>query len=240
MRKVFTLASLMLVMALNANAQWRKTWDFSKGYSEETKANLNADPNWVSNRTNAETGETTGWKDAVKMSGTLQANGEDIAELKGLVFGTAGLSSGSNYLLDPATIRVARNNMEIGLPKLAAGQKVTMVAKSANGTATDRGFKGSDNLEYIEGPTNGICLGPEGFQTLVWQVKADVEDSVEVKLIAVTGGLDIQSIIIDEGDAPDVERAKEVAYVADPSSLDEDMANIFLSSTDGVNVTPIN
>ena len=47
MKRLFTLASLMLLVALTANAQWRKTWDFSKGYSEETKANLNADPNWV-------------------------------------------------------------------------------------------------------------------------------------------------------------------------------------------------
>ena len=59
MKKFFTLASLLFFMAISANAQWRKTWDFSKGYSEETKANLNADPNWSSNRTD-ENGVTTG------------------------------------------------------------------------------------------------------------------------------------------------------------------------------------
>ena len=199
-------------MAISANAQWRKTWDFSKGYSEETKANLNADPNWSSNRTD-ENGVTTGWKDATKMYGTLQANGVDIAELKGLVFGSAGLSNSSNFLLDPTSIRTARDKMEISLPNLAAGQKVTMIAKSANATATNRGFKGNDNLEYIDGPAGGLCLGPDGYQTLVWQVKADVVDSVEVKLICISGGIDIQLIMIDDGDAPMVEEAKEVAYV---------------------------
>ena len=161
MKRLFTLASLMLLVALTANAQWRKTWDFSKGYSEETKANLNADPNWVSNRTD-ENGVTTGWKDNAKMYGTLQANGVNIAELEGIDFGSTGLSGNGNYLLDPTSIRVTRKKQDFSLPKLAAGQKVTIVAKSANATATDRGFKGNGNMEYIEGPANGICLGPDG------------------------------------------------------------------------------
>ena len=38
-------------------------------------------------------------------------------------------------------------------------------------------------------------------------------DSVEVKLICSSGGIDIQLIMIDDGDAPMVEEAKEVAYV---------------------------
>ena len=239
MKKFFTLASLLFFMAISANAQWRKTWDFSKGYSEETKANLNADPNWSSNRTD-ENGVTTGWKDATKMYGTLQANGVDIAELKGLVFGSAGLSNSSNFLLDPTSIRTARDKMEISLPNLAAGQKVTMIAKSANATATNRGFKGNDNLEYIDGPAGGLCLGPDGYQTLVWQVKADVVDSVEVKLICISGGIDIQLIMIDDGDAPMVEEAKEVAYVTKSESLDSDLAYVMLSgATDVMNLTTI-
>ena len=79
-----------LLMSLNVDAQFRKTWDFSKGYSAETKANLNADPNWVSNRTDANTGETTGWKDNAKMSGELMANGVVIEEFRGINFYTSG------------------------------------------------------------------------------------------------------------------------------------------------------
>ena len=239
MKRLFTLASLMLLVALTANAQWRKTWDFSKGYSEETKANLNADPNWVSNRTD-ENGVTTGWKDNAKMYGTLQANGVNIAELEGIDFGSTGLSGNGNYLLDPTSIRVTRKKQEFSLPKLAAGQKVTIVAKSANATATDRGFKGNDNMEYIDGPANGICLGPDGYQTLVWKVKDDVEDSVDIKISTDAGGLDIQLIMIDEGDAPAVEEAKQVAYVTNPETLDSDFAYIMLSgATDVMNLTTI-
>ena len=231
--------ALSLLMSLNVDAQFRKTWDFSKGYSAETKANLNADPNWVSNRTDANTGETTGWKDNAKMSGELMANGVVIEELRGINFSTSGLQNNGNYLLDPTTIRVARKKQAFSLPKLAAGQKVTIVAKSANGTAMDRGFKGNDNMEYIDGPANGICPGPDGLCTLVWQVKADVVDSVDITISTDMGGLDIQSIVIDDGDEPDVENAKKVAYIADAATIDADMAYIFLSATDGVELTQV-
>ena len=239
MKKLFTLMALSLLMSLNVDAQFRKTWDFSKGYSAETKANLNADPNWVSNRTDANTGETTGWKDNAKMSGELMANGVVIEELRGINFSTSGLQNNGNYLLDPTTIRVARKKQAFSLPKLAAGQKVTIVAKSANGTAMDRGFKGNDNMEYIDGPANGICPGPDGLCTLVWQVKADVVDSVDITISTDMGGLDIQSIVIDDGDEPDVENAKKVAYIADAATIDADMAYIFLSATDGVELTQV-
>ncbi len=240
MKKFFTLAALTLLFSVNANAQWRKTWDFSKGVSAETKANLNADTeNWTSNRKDESTGETTGWKDKKKMYGTLMANGVVIAELNGLDFLNKGLSGG-DYLIDPTTIRLSRKTQGFNLPKLAAGQKITLVAKSANGTATDRGFVGSDNLEYIDGPAGGICPGPDGFQTLVWQVKADVEDSVVATISTPSGGLDIQLIQIDEGDAPAVEEAKNVAYVTKPATIDEDMAYILVSSaTDRVVLTTI-
>ena len=240
MKKIFTLTALSLLFSLSVDAQWRKTWDFSKGFSAETKANLTADTeNWTSNRTDANTGETTGWKDKKKMYGTLMANGVEIAELKGLDFLNKGLKGG-DYLIDPATIRLSRVSMGFNLPKLASGQKVTVKAKSANGTDMTRGFTWSDNLDYIDGPANGICPGPDGLQTLVWQVKDGFEDSVTVTLSIVGGGVDIESIIIDDGDAPAVEEAKNVAYVTRPATLDEDMAYIMVgSAADRVMLTAI-
>ena len=240
MKKIFTLTALSLLFSLSVDAQWRKTWDFSKGFSAETKANLTADTeNWTSNRTDANTGETTGWKDKKKMYGTLMANGVEIAELKGLDFLNKGLKGG-DYLIDPATIRLSRVSMGFNLPKLASGQKVTVKAKSANGTDMTRGFTWSDNLDYIDGPANGICPGPDGLQTLVWQVKDGFEDSVTVTLSIVGGGVDIESIIIDEGDEPAVEEAKNVAYITKPATLDEDMAYIMVgSAADRVMLTAI-
>ncbi|MBO5187291.1 MAG: chitobiase/beta-hexosaminidase C-terminal domain-containing protein, partial [Prevotella sp.] len=240
MRKLFTLITLAFLTSLGADAQVRKTWDFSKGVSEETRADLDADPSWIIDATDTETGRTTRWKDGKKMSGTLMANGNVIKELEHLQIGTAGLKNDNNMLIQQSVFRVTRANMEIILPKLANGQKITMIARSANGTATNRGFKGNGNMTYIDGPEGGICLGGAGDQTLVWEVKAPGEDSVEVKIILMGGGCDITSIIIDEGDAPEVEDAYKVAYITNPATVDEDMAHIFLSSaTDKVNLTTI-
>ena len=48
MKKLFTLTALLLLMAVSANAQDRKTWDFRKGFSASTIANLQADTkNWT-------------------------------------------------------------------------------------------------------------------------------------------------------------------------------------------------
>lgn len=215
MKKILTLCLVLsAAFATEADAQWRKTWDFSQGYSEETKANLNADTeHWNANRKD-DNGVTTGWVDVAKMSGELKANGEVIEELRGLSFSSSGLSSSKNYLLDPTTIRMARANNIVYLPKLTGGQTVTIVARSANGSAKDRGFVAgvnSDTLQYISGPADGLCLGkeladPEGIRdadgnyTLVWKVRDDITDSVEIGIKLVGGGCDISLIQIDEGD----------------------------------------
>lgn len=229
MKKILTLCLVLsAAFATEADAQWRKTWDFSQGYSEETKANLNADTeHWNANRTD-DNGITTGWVDVAKMSGELKANGEVIEELRGLSFSSSGLSSSKNYLLDPTTIRMARANNIVYLPKLTGGQTVTMVARSANSSKTDRGFVAgvnSDTLQYISGPADGLCLGkevsdPEGIRdadgnyTLVWKVRDDITDSVEIGIKLVGGGCDISLIQIDEGDNPGASTMK-IGYILD-------------------------
>ena len=78
MKKIFTLTLMMLCMVLSANAQARKTWDFTQGLSEQTKADIIADAtNWTQNRTDAD-GNPSGWKNAVQMTGILKANGKAI------------------------------------------------------------------------------------------------------------------------------------------------------------------
>ena len=231
MKKILTLCiALSAAFAMDAGAQGRKTWDFTQGYSEETKANLTADTeHWAPNRYDGDI--VTGWKDVAKMSGELQANGEVIEELRGLVFSSDGLSgNGNNYLLDPTSIRMSRGNNVVYLPKLTGGQKVTFVAKSANGTATNRGFVAvnEDSVVYESGPAGGLCLGgdvadPEGIRaedgtyTLVWRIRPDVTDSIEVGIKLVGGGCDIKMIYIDEGDQQVQTRAK-VGYIFDSSN----------------------
>jgi hypothetical protein len=221
MNKFYTLSLSAVMLLASADAalfaQSRKTWDFTQGYSDVTKANLNADANWVSNRTDATTGETTGWKDGTKMSGTLTANGEVISELEGLVFGTAGLSSSSNYLLDPTSIRMSRANMVVNLPKLANGQQVTIEAKSANSSDSRGITANTDVLVKEAGPDGDVAPGSEGHQTWVWHVETDSEDSVAVSFKILNGGVDIYLIQIDNGDEGDMDEVTKVAYLFDGS-----------------------
>ena len=205
----------MVLLAQPAQAQIKKCWDFTKGFSEETQNDLKADTeNWATNASDSE-GNPTAWKDAKKLSGVLTANGNVIQELLGLSLGTTGLSNGNNIHLGPNKIRVTRANMQINFPKLANGQKLTVVARSANSTATDRGFAAKyDYMKYIEGPADGICLGGAGDQTLVWQIETDGTDSVDVAIVtSPNGGLDVSMFMIDNGDEPDLPEDLRIAYL---------------------------
>ena len=166
MKKILALTTLLLIAVLGVNAQVRKSWDFTKGFSDVTKTNLKADVSkWATNSTDGTTGEILSWKDAVKMSGTLKANGIAIAELYGLTFGTAGLSSSTNYLLNPTAVRMTRAGMIVNLPKLAAGQKITIMAKSANSTDARGITANNTNVTKLQGPDNDKAPGSEGLQT---------------------------------------------------------------------------
>lgn len=240
MKKILSLA-LFLTLALCVNAQQRKTWDFTKGISDETLENLVADPNW--NVEYKADGTFSQAVDGAKMSGELQANGFVIKELQGIKFGSGGLSGNKNWIIGSNKFRMSRKNETFSL-RVAPGQTIMMKARSANGTADDRGFVGDGNMEYISGPEGGICLGynleaegrdERGDYTLVWKVKEDIEgldgDSLDVTIKASpNGGLDISSIQIDEGDEPVLESA-EVAYIYDSNyagySFDEDLTYLF-------------
>ena len=217
MKKITLLWALFLVsfVSFNATAQIRKSWDF-RTLSQETIENLLADPGtWTP--TMKDDGTFDRVADAKKISGELKANGVPIKELQGLTFGSAGLSKSGNFMIATNRFRMSRDKMEMILPKLAPGQKLTVRARSANGTATNRGIvSGNDNLEYVSGPKGGICVGnkaegygsadypveEDGNYTLVWKVREDLgtTDSVDVKVKMVTGGLDIVQVIIDGGD----------------------------------------
>lgn len=223
--KKFLSLMLFVVMAITANAQDRKYWDF-RTLSDETIADIVADPDtWTV--TNKDDGSFDRASDAKKISGVLKANGNPIKELQGLTFGSAGLSKNNNFMIATNRFRMTRDKMEIIFPKLAPGQTVTIRARSANSTATNRGFAaGNDNLEYISGPKDGICLGnkaegyggedcpvdQDGNCTLVWKVKEDLDaDSVDVVIKLKTGGLDMAEIYIDNGNDPSLNK-KKIGY----------------------------
>jgi len=221
MRKTLTLllATMLLGMSATLDAQSRKTWDFREGMSDATKLDLNTDTQlWAPNRT-TDDGEVYGWKNAATLSSVFMANGNPIAEFVGLTFG--GTLTGNSVLIDATTFRLGRKDNTITLPKLVNGQTVTLIARSANSSATDRGFvSGNANMTYVSGPDGGICLGKnaegaseDGYYTLVWQVTTEETDSVECIIKVVTGGLDIGLIMIDNGDEPEIETDANVGFL---------------------------
>ncbi len=199
MRKLFTLV-LLAMFAVTASAQDKKTWDFSKGWSDETLANLEAGSEWKL--------DGSSWKETGKFgSGGFVANGEPIKELEGLTRSSAGLSKNNNYLLTATTFRLNRNNMELIFPNLKNGQKLTIVGRSANATAKDRGVVGKyDYMVRIDDDKeNNLILGSnvegsKGTYTFVYEIQTSEADAVPVAIKMITGGIDFSLFMIDEGD----------------------------------------
>lgn len=228
--KLLGATMLMAAFALNSNAQERKSWDFTQGISEETQeAIINDTSKWTASRSND---AYTNFASKVTKSTyvTITAGGVDIPELQGLQFNSGNDNFLLMYPVGTGKIRIQKN-CTIKFPKLIAGQKITIVAHSANATATNRGFIGSTQLlDYISGPEKQICLGKDanGGQvepyTLVYQVKESVTDSTEITIQVKESGLDIYSFMIDEGDVPGLEKVREVLAVTNSvnsENLDE-------------------
>ena len=244
MKKTLLLAVAMLLTASTMDAQSRKTWDFRNGMSDATKLDLNTDTQlWGANRT-TDDGEVYGWKNVATLSSTFIANGNVIKEFEGLSFG--GTLSANSILIDATTFRLGRKDNTIKLPKLANGQTVTLIARSANATATDRGFvSGNSNMTYISGPDGGICLGrnaegasEDGNYTLVWEVTTAETDSVECIIKVVTGGLDIGLIMIDNGDEPEIETDANVGFIYQ-GDFDSEPLYIGTGIADHATITPL-
>lgn len=237
MKKLLLLIFTFCLVAAGASAQGKKTWDFEGvGLSDETRANLDADEaNWTKEGTNAD-GLTTGWKEAKKHTGELQANGKIIPELVGIGIQNSGLSSSNNVIVRPKQMRINRNNMKFTLPKLANGQTITIDCQSANGTATNRGVKASyDYMKRIEGPEDNLILGSAGKVRNVWRVETDETDSVDIEFTLIQGGIDFKFIQIDEGD--ELKTAK-VAYL-NVGNTTETVYN-YLNAREATELTTIN
>ena len=243
MKRLLTLAAL-LMLVLGINAQEKKTWDFTQGLSEETVANLNADAtNWASNGTDAD-GNTNNWKNNNNSfnKSNLMANGVVIPETAGLIFDIGSNKSNSIHLAQNK-IRLTRKSTVITFPQLTNGQTITIVGRSANGTATNRGIAPVQSYLKFQADEsspqyNGACIflgntveGSEGTYTFVWKVETDSTEPVDVQFkLTPDGGIDFTLFMIDKGDAPSVEEAQPVAYIYD-GSLDEDYAYVYLEGS---------
>ena len=229
------MCALLLAFTLGVNAQEKKSWDFTQGLSVETIDNLNADAtNWTANGQDAE-GNTNNWKNARNQGVVeLTANGEVIPELKGLTF-DIGKNKDNSIHLATTKLRLTRKSTKITFPKLTNGQKITIVGRSANGTATNRGIAPVQSYlqfqaEESSPQTNGACLflgkqveGSEGTYTFVWKVVTDSPDSVDVQFqLTPDAGIDFTLFMIDEGDAeiPAPELAISKLNIVDELTID--------------------
>lgn len=205
MKKLFTLLSLMLfALILGVNAQDRKTWDFTKGVSDESRALLDGATTLFDR-----TGDpSTAWTSTVCPDGEIKVGDQVIKEYAGLLFTDFESSKGLNALmLKTNCIRLSKQS-KVTLPALKAGQKIEIKAQSANKDATDRGFAFSNASIDDEALANGIVLGnaaagaPEGGVT-VFHLTVEADGVVAIST-GMTGtpkaGVEILSIIIDEGD----------------------------------------
>ena len=235
MKKLFTLTLLMLFTLVGSvTAQEKKTWDFSKGWSDETLENLEKGSEW--------TKDGSSWKETGKFgSGAFVANGEPIKELIGLERSSAGLSKNNNYLLTDNTFRLNRNNQELIFPSLKNGQKLTIVGRSANATATNRGVKPMyDYMVRIDDDKdNNLILGSQvegskGTYTFVYEIQTSETGEVPVGIKMITGGIDFTLFMIDDGD-PQV--STKIAYLYDGT---EDDISSYLPAREETSATLIN
>lgn len=196
MKKLFTLLSaIMLVFALGANAQSRKTWDFTKGVSDATRAALDADvTNW--DRTVDGEQVSTAWTTKVLVTGELTAGGNVIPEFAGLKFGDFGANNAVMYSI--TKVRLSKK-ATITIPALKAGQQIAISAQSAKSTAVDRGFV-FENAVDAEQNSTILVPGPEGVKTIILTVVADGDVAIKTGVTGAAAGVEINSIIIDEGD----------------------------------------
>ena len=244
---------MLLMFVMGMSAQVKKSWDFTAGLSDETIENLNADAtHWASNGTDAD-GNTNNWKNVGKpdAGSYLLANGVVIPETMGLLI-DIGSNKDNSIHLATTKMRLTRKGTKITFPKLANGQTVKIVGRSANSTATNRGIAPVQShlvfqAEESSPQTGGACIflgnqaeGSEGTYTFVWKVVTEETDSVDVQFqLTPDAGIDFTLFQIDEGDAPEVKDAQKVAYLYS-GSLDDDYAYAFLSADSRFALTEVN
>lgn len=236
MKNFSTLVILLGLIAIGTQAQNRKTWDFTKGFSATTIANLEADAdNWTQ-----QSGNGRVWAESKARTADTElmckVNGTDwvIPETKGLIF--SGKSAKHiNVVYDGGTdythiwLNGAKAEDAITIPGVAAGEKLT-VTFSPHGDNADRGFKVSTpGVADAEGNT---VFASSGQSTVV--LYNNNTETVSVKLTANVGGMHFYFIQIGDGDDP---VAANVAYIHEEGSGDAALAK--LRSRDDIDVTSV-
>jgi hypothetical protein len=273
MKKIFTL-SLLLVLALTANAQYRKSWNFTN-WSAATITNFMADPNWTDDEkadnyaSKPATGQNCRWEIVAtpNADGYVQANGAAIEELTGLTYispsTNRGLAIATNY--PDCTERdgkdfgpydgpqylwlCGKNTNYFVIPHVELGTTIKMGIESHKFSSA-RGvtlYMGNDNTgtalaDPVDNDGNTVSGGNvKNYTDLTWTVPADAEatnDDGTVNLCIRCnsgGGMHIYYITVGDGDSPQVEDAKKVAYFG----AEDGLAYAMLSATPTIALTTV-
>lgn len=208
MKKYFTLLSLAVLCALSAfgaDDGYRRTWDFTKGWSASTLEIMAQD-------TELWTVQGTGFQNSGKSSGLtamMNYNGEQIPvpELEGLELGALkssahvqiwdGFSKNSSFPDFPCLWINGKNSADYISFKVPAGENVK-IGYCSHSNSEERGFKVSEGFADAEGNTT-FKSKAEATIVDVELINSNTEEST-LKLSS-TSGHHIYYIIIGEGDA---------------------------------------
>lgn len=197
MKKVFTLIALALMITLNANAQYKKYWDFTN-WSAITHANLIAGEDWsdIEKASSTEPTETSKencfWQvGASNAAGeTLSANGQVISELNGLTFINSkerSLAIAVNYPValneyhGPSYLWLGSKNINYFIiPHVAPGTTIKMGVESHK-TSDPRGvqlFLGhNESGTLLNDPEGNAVPSPTTYEDQTWYVPTDATDT---------------------------------------------------------------
>lgn len=217
MKKFFTLAMLFM-FALNINAQQR-VWDFRKGFSQETIANLVADAAAGSTWTDYYTPEANANNQYFESKGTIN-NAELTANVDGEEWTLPEFAGLKIYgkSAKHICITIHKNNDDphlwingkspdaVTIPAVPANSEVTIIYASHSGSEA-RGFSVSGNFKDKDGRQKFTTVGKRDTVVIV----NTGEDAADLKLTS-TSGHHIYYIGVD---APlkEVYDAKTVGYV---------------------------
>ncbi len=242
--KKLTLIALALAMTLTAGAQ-RKTWDFTKGFSAQTiaalQASLDANKTWSDYEKDTAPLEGKGkyyMNRLAKVNGTActydaDGNATAIPELEGLTFNNVkekGLVLAYNY--DQSENASSPGGLyPYGKNFLWINGKTQSFSFRAPANTTLR--LGIESHKNSEGRGFNVLVGstrvtatsgnetPQFFNECVYDLPkaTDGTDSLTVKIQS-TNGAHLYYIIVGEGDEPQVEEKKKIGYVYNPAVVD--------------------
>lgn len=234
MKKLFTFC-MFLLLVIGANA--RKTWDFTKGWSAETVANLAA--TWTYN-SNGDRYTNSAAIDA----GNLSINSVLCKETDGLTFSAIKSGKLTVYVTNPCLYFSADGN-SVTTPKVAPGESVTIVTMphdvktDASGNPIGRGFVVSPNTFVIQNGAVELSTEKSTLNTVIY--KNTSTDSVAATF-SNQKGAHLYSIVIGNGD-DEVKKNSKVTYLYDSSvsgyDLTTDPVSLTLAGKGGIDVSNI-